>query len=131
MINLTLMEGIAHEEGFYVSGSRAARNFNPGNLNFAPWEVVKFGAVLETIPAGYNETPRFAAFPSAQSGWSAMQYLLTTNYLGESVQQALSIWAPTSDDNNVPAYVSSVCSMCGVTPATLVTAELIGAVPNS
>jgi hypothetical protein len=129
MPNLTLMEAIAHVEGFFVPNSRAQRNNNPGNLNFAPWEAAKFGAVLETIPAGYNEQPRFAAFPTSTAGWSAMQHLLLADYLGRSVQGALSIWAPSTDDNNVPAYVTGVCAMCGCTPGTLLIAELVGPVP--
>jgi hypothetical protein len=123
------MEAIAHIEGFYIPGSRAQRNSNPGNLNFAPWEAAKFGAVLETIPRGYNEQPRFAAFPTPAAGWSAMQHLLLTDYLGKTVQQALSIWAPSTDDNNVPAYVTGICVMCGCTPGTLLIAELVGPVP--
>lgn len=127
----TFMQAIATEEGFYVEGSRAQRNANPGNLNFEPWLAEKYGAVLETIPRGYNESPRFACFKTAVDGWSAMQYLLITDYMGETVQKALGIWAPSSDGNNVPAYVMAVCGMCGVTPITPITVELIGPVPSA
>jgi hypothetical protein len=130
MPNLTLMEAIAHVEGFFIPNSRAQRNNNPGNLNFAPWEAAKFGAVMETIPPGYNEQPRFAAFPTPTAGWTAMQTLLTADYLSKTVQQALSIWAPSTDDNNVPAYVTGVCAMCGCAPAAPVTLDLIGPVPG-
>src|SRR5208282_2459864 len=60
----TFAEAIAHMEGFYIPGSRAQRNNNPGNLNLEPWMERKYGAVLETIPPGVNEAPRFARFVS-------------------------------------------------------------------
>jgi hypothetical protein len=122
---MTFMQGIAHEEGFYVEGSRSQRNNSPGNLDMEPW-LMAFGAVLETIPEGFNESPRFADFPDIDAGWSAMRELLTRDYLGMNVAAALNKWAPPSDDNDTSAYTAAVCELCSVTPETILTAELIG-----
>jgi hypothetical protein len=121
----TFMQAIATEEGFYVEGSRAQRNANPGNLNFEPWLAEKYGAVLETIPRGYNESPRFACFKTAVDGWSAMQYLLLADYLGLTIETAIAKWAPASDGNADPAYVAAVCQMSGLTAGTVLTGQLL------
>jgi len=124
---MTIMQGIAREEGFYVEDSRSLRNFNPGNLDLEPWlERPPYNAVLETIPHGYHETPRFASFPSANAGWSAMRDLLTKDYIGMNVAAAMNKWAPPSDGNDTSAYTETICKLCSVTPETILTAELIG-----
>jgi len=115
----TFAEAIAHMEGFYIPGSRAQRNNNPGNLNLEPWMERKYGAVLETIPPGVNEAPRFARFVSPADGWSAMLTLLTSDYLGLTVEAALNKWAPAADDNQPSSYIAGVCEMTGFTPDTV------------
>lgn len=122
---MTFMQAIAREEGYGVPHSRASRNDNPGNLNMEPW-LTQYGAVLETIPAGIDENPRFAAFPSEQQGFAAMRQLLTRDYVGLTVQCALNKWAPPSDNNDTSAYTANVCEWCNVTPDTILTAGLIG-----
>lgn len=120
------MQAIAREEGFGPPHNRATRNNNPGNLNFATWMAQQFGAVLETIPNGYNEQPRFASFPTVADGWNAMRSLLIESYAGLTVSAALNKWAPASDNNNTSAYTASVCKWCNVTPDTVLSVELIG-----
>ena len=34
---MTVLEAMAHEEGFYKPGDRPARNNNPLDLEFEPW----------------------------------------------------------------------------------------------
>jgi hypothetical protein len=121
---LTFVEAIAKEEGFGIPGARATRCCNPGNLNMEPW-LEGFGATLETIPAGVEEEPRFACFPTSEAGWSAMTTLLTKDYLGLTVSEALNKWAPASDGNAPSSYVAAVCSMTGLTADTVLTPELL------
>ena len=125
VMQLTFMQAIARMEGFYKVGSRANRNNNPGNLNFAPWQAA-LGAVLETIPAGIQETARFAHFPMPAVGWVAMRTLLQNDYLGLTVAAALNKWAPPSDCNDVSSYQAGVCEMTGMQPTDVLTAENIG-----
>ena len=121
----TFMQAIATMEGFYKVGSRANRNNNPGNLNFAPWQV-DFGAVLEKIPPGVQETARFGYYPTPRDGFAAMRWLLLKDYLSLTLAQALCKWAPPSDGNDQSAYQQGVCKMTGMTPGTVLTAENIG-----
>jgi len=123
---LTFMQAIAREEGYGPPQNRATRDNNPGNLDFEPWMEEQYGAVLETIPTGYHESPRFAHFPTVDAGWAAMRELLTTDYAGLTIEAALNRWAPPSDGNDTSAYTANVCALCEVTPATILTTELIG-----
>ena len=116
---LSFVEAIAREEGFYLDGSRAQRNNNPGNLNYAPW-MAQFGAVLETHPE-----PRFASFPTADQGWGAMRRLLIKDYYGLTVGQALNKWAPPVE-NQTNSYIQNVCKLTGLLPTTVLTAATIG-----
>jgi hypothetical protein len=111
-------------EGFGIPHSRATRNNNPGNINFAPW-TKDYGAVLETIPDGIKEEPRFAAFPSVDQGWAALRYLLTSRYMGMTVAAAFNKYAPPVE-NNTNAYTAFVCKETGLAPEDVLTAENIG-----
>ncbi|RRA47097.1 hypothetical protein [Acidipila sp. EB88] len=51
---MSLTEGIAREEGFYVLNSRAQRNNNPGNIDW--------GEYAQLHGASHGD-PRFAVFP--------------------------------------------------------------------
>ena len=119
---ITLPQAIARQEGFFVQGSRAQRNNNPGNLNFEPW-LSGFGAYLETTPAG--ETPRFAHFPSVVAGWSALCELLRRDYVGITLAAAIEKYAPQSDDNNDTTYIDAVSEWTGIAPTTITTAEMM------
>jgi len=126
---MTFIEALAREEGFFEEGSRAQRNCNPGNIDFDSWSKAH-GAVLETIPNGYNESPRFAAWPNAQDGWTALHDLLISDYLGLTVAQAIAKFAP-STENDTEQYIKNVCSFASVTPETILTPDNIGDVPIS
>lgn len=119
---LTIPEAIARQEGFLVHGSRAQRNNNPGNLNFAEW-LSGFGAVLETPVK--DEHPRFAYFPSVGAGWSALMELLRREYVGLSLADAIRKYAPSSDDNDTVTYIDAVSEWTGIAPTTILTAEMV------
>ena len=124
---LTVIEAIAHMEGFYVPGSRAARNLNPGNLNFAPWLAKKYGAVLETtmfvVPP---EHPRFARFKTVEDGKDAIRTLLTNPpYEGKSLSGIFNIYAPPSE-NQTNTYTAFVAHETGLSPDAVPTAAEIG-----
>ena len=119
----TFLEAIATQEGFYVPGSRAARNNNPGNIEWGAFARNHGATGIEVTPAG--ETPRFAVFPNAESGFDAMRSLLTTAYLGLSVTQALDKWAPPIE-NQTSVYIADVCEWTGLTPETVLTTDNLG-----
>jgi hypothetical protein len=121
---LTFLEAVAREEGFNKTGSRAQRNNNPGNINFGPFAKAH-GGILETIPAGVDETPRFACFLSPAAGFAAMRDLLSVDYLGMTVEEALNKWAPPVE-NETNSYIQNVCQWTGLTPETVLTAENLG-----
>lgn len=119
----TLIQGISRQEGFNVVWSRAARNNNPGNLNFEPWLAHEFGATLEIALKG--EIARFAFFPTDLVGIKALRTLLLKDYLGLTVAKAIAKFAP-STENDVIQYVKNVCEFTGFTSDTVLTVENIG-----
>lgn len=106
---LTLLaQAIARMEGYSVSGSRAARNNNPGNLR-------------ETARRIYPDLPRdaggFIVFPSAQAGWDALRKDLAIKAArGWSLERIISVWAPASDGNDTRQYVANVAQWTGLDP---------------
>jgi hypothetical protein len=111
----TFMEAIAQMEGFNVAGTRPARNFNPGDIEYGDF-AREHGAV--------GTDGRFAIFPDAPTGYAAMRALLMEHYVGLTIAAALNKWAPPVE-NNVSAYLSGVCEMTGLTPETVLTSELL------
>ena len=120
---LAFMQAIARQEGFYVPGSRANRNNNPGNIEWGAFAQEHGATHIEVTPAG--EKPRFAFFPDAGTGFNAMRQLLTVAYSGLSVEAALNKWAPPIE-NQTNVYVADVCKWTGLTPDTILTQENIG-----
>lgn len=121
---MTLPEAIGQIEGVNIPNSRAQRNNNPGNLNFAPYQVEKYGAVLETLPAGRSGKPRFAHFPTMEVGWAALHDLLSgPRYYGLTIEEAINKYAPPSE-NNTTNYVEFVCSKVGCKPTDTVATVL-------
>lgn len=118
----TIMEAMAAMEGFYVPGTRPARNNNPGDIDFGKFAAAH-GGVLETVAAG--EKARFAYFPSEDAGFAAMRALLLSGYAGMTIEAAMNKWAPPVE-NQTNVYVSTVCRMTGFTPSTVLTVENIG-----
>lgn len=54
-------EGIAFAEGFYVSGSRASRNHNPGNIT------------LDITGTGIGKDGMFVIYANDADGWDALR----------------------------------------------------------
>ena len=123
MILHTLMQAIATQEGYYVPGSRAQRNNNPGNLDFEPWIQHLFNAVLETPEKG--ETARFARFDTGVDGFSALKTLLLKDYLGLTLADALKKYAPSTENNTI-AYLKTVTELTDLTAQTVLTSTNIG-----
>jgi hypothetical protein len=120
---LTFIEAIARQEGFYVPGSRANRNNNPGNIEWGAFAEEHGATRIEACPAG--ETPRFAFFPDAATGFDAMRALLADAYSGLPVEAALNKWAPPIE-NQTSVYVADVCAWTGLTPDTILNETNIG-----
>ena len=112
---ITFCEAIAREEGFYVSGSRANRNNNPGNIRYG-YFALRHGAT--------GTDGAFAVFPARQNGFAAMSELLEGFYSGETVTRAVNKWAPATE-NNTNNYIANVCSWTGFTPETILTSALL------
>ncbi len=113
---LTFIEAIARQEGVNVPGSIPNRDDNPGDIVYGRWAQAHGG-----LAAG-----RFARWTTMQAGYEAERELLTDDYLGLTVRQALMKWAPASDGNNVSAYEANVCTWTGMTPETVLTVANIG-----
>jgi hypothetical protein len=135
---MTLLQAIAHMEGFYELNSRPQRNNNPGDLSWGT-EAQAFGAT--------HGDPRFAVFPNAATGWVALQNWLSrpaklvnhpveglfldpngttleSGYLGATLAQVIHRFAPSSE-NNTQLYIDTVCKNTGLTPATRITSFLL------
>jgi hypothetical protein len=115
---MTFMEAIARQEGFYATvPDLPNRRNNPGDIEDGPWAQAH-GA----LP---SDGSRFAKFANVDDGFAAMRALLLAHYLGLTVLQAIQKWEPVVE-NDDSAYVRNVCAWTGLTPSTVLTAELIG-----
>lgn len=84
--------------------------------------------MLETVPEGIEEAPRFAAFPDPETGFAAMRDLLTRSYCGLTIGAALNEWAPPSDGNDTSRYTANVTRWTGRGADTVLTPELLDAI---
>ena len=107
---ISICQAIAREEGFYVHGTRASRNNNPGNIVFGNYAKVHGASGTDG---------RFAIFPTAEDGFRAMADLIEAHYSELTVAQAISKWAP-SNENNTEAYIHNVCLWTGLNPSTVI-----------
>jgi hypothetical protein len=115
-LNLTFMQAIAREEGFYTPGTRPARNCNPGDI--------EWGRFTQAHGATGGD-PRFAIFPTCEAGFAAMRALLLGAYVGLTVEAALNKWAPPIE-NQTNAYIAHVCAWTGLRSDMVLTPENIG-----
>lgn len=92
---------------YTFKGSRNWRNNNPGNIEFGDF-AQSHGAV--------GTDGRFAVFPTYEAGRAAKQALLFTSpgYAGMTIEQAIGRYAPASDGNDTPRYISTVSGAIGV-----------------
>jgi hypothetical protein len=113
---LNFLEAIAREEGFYVAGTRAQRNHNPGNIEWG--EFARAHGAIEG-------DPRFAVFPDDEMGFACMRALMLGAYRGLTVAQAIAKWAPPNE-NDTQSYITNVCHWTGLTPDTIINTHLGG-----
>lgn len=124
---MTLLQSMAHMEGYYRQNSRPQRNNNPGDLIWSA-ESAAFGAT--------HGDPRFAVFPDALTGWNALRRWLSVparfdakgdlvgGYLGATIEQAINRFAPPNE-NDTDTYVNVVCRYTGLKPSSTLTAALL------
>jgi peptidoglycan hydrolase-like protein with peptidoglycan-binding domain len=92
-------------------GARNWRNNNPGNLEFGPFAKSR-GAV--------GTDGRFAVFPTLGAGLKAKEDLVFgKNYVNLSIYDAISKYAPESDNNDVKAYVNHIVQSTNASPNTI------------
>ena len=114
---MRLTEAIARMEGFNVPGSRAARNSNPGNIEWGAFAQANGADRIETV--GPHQKARFAHFPSSQVGFDALKALLLKHYKGLTVQQMMQKYAPPCE-NNTTNYTKNLCEWTGLMPGTVI-----------
>jgi hypothetical protein len=120
-------EGIAYAEGFFVSGSRAARNHNPGNLT------------LDITDTAIGKDGMFVVYANDTDGWEALykqvRLILTdTSSIynsGMTLRQIGEKYASTSTPDEQVYWAVNVASKLGIdidTPVStlLTTAATIG-----
>ena len=119
---MTLLEAMARQEGFYIGGSLAQRNHNPGNIISG-----QFATAHGSIGAGLG----YAVFPDDLTGFAAMRALLTgPAYRGLTVEAAINKWCPPQDGSELTAgnqpdvYVRNVCQWCQCQPADIIDSML-------
>lgn len=134
---MTFTEAIAAQEGFGPPNNRSTRNNNPGDIEWGKFAQAHGATHIEIIPHGFKSTPRFAFFPDLDKGWAAAKDLLNTpalfdkksgallhGYLGASVRQIITRWAPPSE-NDTEAYIRNVCKHTGLKDTTVLTVDML------
>ena len=111
--------------GAPATGSRAARNNNPGNIRVSDW--------TKKQPGFTGEDGGFATFETPAAGAAAMTALLGNYMAGgkNTIGAIISKWAPASDGNNVNAYVSAVSKMTGIPAGKPLTPDDLPAVQQA
>ena len=107
---VTLVEAMAREDGFYVLGTRAARNRNPGDIEYGNF-AAHHGAT--------GSDGRFAIFPDAATGFAALRELLMQDYAGMTLKAALNRFAPPFE-NNVSSYLANIVAWTGAAPTDII-----------
>jgi len=119
-------EGIALAEGFYVAGSRAARNHNPGNLT------------LDLTGTSIGKDGMFVVYANDSDGWTALRRqveLILTNASNiyntdMTLREIATHYASTSSPDEQLNWAVNVASKLGInidTPvSTLLTEAAVG-----
>jgi hypothetical protein len=98
---------IARMEGYYVPGTIAQTNHNPGNLRYAG----------QTGAIGQNKG--YAVFASDDAGWAALNRQLELNASrGDTLEQFINRYAPPSE-NDTTNYLQYLVKGLGVGASTL------------
>lgn len=116
----TIPYAIARMEGYFASPlSRAARNNNPGDIEWGPFACAHGADRLETLPGG--RTPRFAHFPTPEAGFAALAALIAGHYAGSTIAAMMSHYAPPSE-NDTQHYIDYICGATGLPADHIITA---------
>lgn len=92
-------------------GDRNWRNNNPGNIEYGDF-TQRHGAI--------GSDGRFAIFPDMATGRAAKEALLFEgkNYRNKTIAEAITRYAPPSDNNPTASYIATVSKAAGVEPNT-------------
>lgn len=110
---LSLAQAFARMEGWYAVGqvpNRPQRNSNPGDLEYDAWTQAH-GAI--------GTDGRFAIFPDGDTGMSALESLLASDYALLTIAEGVAKYAP-ADENNVAVYTAAVCHWTGKQPTDVI-----------
>lgn len=124
-----IADAISHQEGFYIDGSLAQRNANPGNIR--QWRD-RTGTPYPQHK-GYIDFVQWAGdhFPTAthedlsrealDEGWRILRLLVSQyidgHYTGgksPTLTQMFAVYAPSADGNRPKAYAEFVAQRVGI-----------------
>lgn len=124
---LTFIQAIARMEGFNAGPDNIpTRHKNPGDIcagQFANAHGAIPGAADPNHP--FNGPSRYAVFPDAEIGWIALRSLLIGHYVGMTIAQAISKYAPATE-NDTRMYIANVCVWTGMRSDDILSIENIG-----
>jgi len=103
-----LADVIKKHEGYYIEGSRAQRNNNPGNLTASPFPNKK------EFPN--KKDKGFCIFPDKETGEKALNHQLNIIFTGDSrhykptttIEEFVNKWASTSKKVEKESYAKSI-----------------------
>jgi hypothetical protein len=114
-----LAVGIAYAEGFYVSGSRPARNHNPGDLT------------VDITGKGIGHDGMFVVYATDNDGWDALKAQVSKIFTNTSSiynsDMTINDIAARYTTTDQTAWAMNVASKLGVSPDTKVSDLLASA----
>jgi hypothetical protein len=111
---MTLLGAMARQEGFFVAGSRPAKNNNPGDI-----EAGKFTRAHGAI----GSDGRFAIFRTTTDGYTCMAKLLDSAYHGMTIGDALAKYAPPVE-NQTSVYLAHILNWTGLKATDIISDHL-------
>jgi len=107
---------IAYAEGFYVNGSRAQRNNNPGNIT------------LDITNEGIGKDGPFIIYATAEDGWQALKKqvsMILNNTSGiYNSEMTIAEIAEKYTATEQAAWAMNVASKLGISPTTKISSLL-------
>jgi hypothetical protein len=124
---MTFVEAIARMEGFGADTYNIpTRHRNPGDISAGQWANCHGAIPAAPDPKQPQGPPsRYAVFPDAQTGWTALRKLLAAHYAGMTVEEAISKYAPATE-NHTGQYIAYVCEWTGMRPSTVLSWQNLG-----
>ena len=114
----TLATALATFEGYYIPGSVASRNNNPGNLRAGPQAIGK-------------DAKGYAIYATAAAGWADLEQQIGLDAgRGLTLSQFIGKYAPASDNNPTSNYLAFVAGKLGVGSDTPLSALVGGTTPT-